>query len=67
MCGAWSYDNFEGVCYLHTVDSCCGQFGKRETISGKTFENDLKRRDKFKSPFLMSWQFLKNILDLNVG
>jgi len=36
VCGAWSYDNFEGVCYLHTVDSCCGQFGKRETISGFT-------------------------------
>lgn len=30
-CGAWSFDveNFE--CQLHTVDSCCGQFGKRET------------------------------------
>jgi len=36
VCGAWSYDNFEGLCYLHTVDSCCGQFGKRETISGFT-------------------------------
>jgi hypothetical protein len=20
----------EGKCYLHTVDSCCGQFGKKE-------------------------------------
>ena len=66
MCGAWSYDNFEGVCYLHTVESCCGQFGKRETIPGKTFKNDLKGKDNFKSPFLLSCQFLKNIPDLNV-
>jgi len=30
QCGAWSYDKKELICYLHTVDSCCGQFGKRE-------------------------------------
>ena len=29
-CGAWSFDDFEGICYLHTVDSCCGQLGKRK-------------------------------------
>ena len=34
-CGSWSFDKSEGICYLHTVDSCCGQFGKREDISGK--------------------------------
>ena len=38
MCGAWSFDTVEEVCYIHTVDSCCGQFGKRvqdsEWISG---------------------------------
>ena len=34
-CGSWSFDSSEGICYLHTVDSCCGQFGKREDISGK--------------------------------
>ena len=28
-CGAWSYNKQEGVCFLHNVDSCCGQFGKR--------------------------------------
>ena len=30
LCGAWSFDNAEGKCYLHTVDACCGQFGKQE-------------------------------------
>ena len=30
LCGAWSFDNSEGKCYLHTVDGCCGQFGKKE-------------------------------------
>jgi len=38
LCGAWSFDTVEEVCYIHTVDSCCGQFGKRvqnsEWISG---------------------------------
>ena len=33
LCGAWSFDNAEGKCYLHTVDGCCGQFGKREANS----------------------------------
>ena len=33
MCGAWSFDNAEGKCYLHTVDGCCGQFGKQEANS----------------------------------
>jgi len=28
-CGAWSFDKEEESCYLHTVESCCGQFGKR--------------------------------------
>jgi len=32
-CGAWSFDKFEEVCYLHNVESCCGQFGKRERNS----------------------------------
>jgi len=30
-CGAWSFDETKGVCYLHTVDSCCGQREKQET------------------------------------
>ena len=38
MCGAWSYDNFEGVCYLHTVNSCCGQFGKRKNNTSKGYK-----------------------------
>merc|ERR1712129_633123 len=33
LCGAWSFDNAEGKCYLHTVDGCCGQFGKQEANS----------------------------------
>lgn len=33
-CGSWSFDSSEGICYIHTVDSCCGQFGKREDVSG---------------------------------
>jgi len=42
-CGAWSFDTFEEVCYLHTVESNCGQFGKRkrdsEWISGYSSNN----------------------------
>lgn len=34
QCGAWSYDTEELKCHLHTVDSCCGQFDKREPHSG---------------------------------
>jgi len=34
QCGAWSYDTEELKCHLHTVDSCCGQFDKREPVSG---------------------------------
>ena len=30
-CGAWSFDKENLECYMHTVESCCGQFGKRET------------------------------------
>merc|ERR1711894_75624 len=33
-CGAWSYDKVSALCYLHTVDSCCGQFTKRELVPG---------------------------------
>jgi len=29
-CGAWSFDKEEEICYIHTVESCCGQFGKRK-------------------------------------
>ena len=29
LCGAWSFDTSEDICYLHNIDSCCGQFGKR--------------------------------------
>ena len=29
-CGAWSFDETKGICYLHTVDSCCGQREKQE-------------------------------------
>ena len=40
QCGAWSFDTFEEICYLHTAYSCCGQFDKRESdsnfISGYT-------------------------------
>merc|ERR1711956_122899 len=32
LCGAWSFDNAEGKCYLHTVDGCCGQFGNKKLI-----------------------------------
>jgi len=35
-CGSWSFDKSEGICYLHTPDSCCGQFGKREKNLGFT-------------------------------
>ena len=38
QCGAWSFDTSNSNCYLHSVISCCGQFGKRqinpEWISG---------------------------------
>jgi len=30
FCGAWSFDDIEGVCYLHNLDSCCGQKEKQE-------------------------------------
>jgi len=40
VCGAWSFDFSTQTCYLHSVDACCGQFGKREEsqdyISGYT-------------------------------
>ena len=40
QCGAWSFDTFEEICFLHTAYSCCGQFDKRESdsnfISGYT-------------------------------
>jgi len=29
-CGAWSYNKEDQECYLHNVNACCGQFGKRE-------------------------------------
>jgi len=35
-CGSWSFDNSARICYLHTVDSCCGQFGKRKSFPGFT-------------------------------
>jgi len=42
-CGAWSFDKFEEVCFLHNVDSLCGQFGKRqkdsEWVSGYSSNN----------------------------
>merc|ERR1711971_1288168 len=34
QCGSWSFDKSEKTCYLHSVDSCCGQLGKREINSG---------------------------------
>ena len=33
LCGAWSFDNIKGRCYLHTIDGCCGQYGKTEVNS----------------------------------
>ena len=30
-CGAWSFDETKGVCFLYTVNSCCGQREKQET------------------------------------
>ena len=30
QCGAWSFDTVNLKCFFHTVNSCCGQFGKRE-------------------------------------
>jgi len=36
MCGAWSFNEEELQCYLHTVDSCCGQKGKQEESLGWT-------------------------------
>ena len=32
-CGAWSFDDTKGVCFLHTVDGCCGQRDKQENNS----------------------------------
>merc|ERR1712062_628496 len=32
-CGAWSFDETNGICYLHTVDACCGQLRKRKPDS----------------------------------
>jgi len=29
-CGAWSYDDTEGKCFLHNVSACCGQLEKQE-------------------------------------
>lgn len=29
-CGAWSFDNKLGICFLHTVDACCIQTLKQE-------------------------------------
>jgi len=29
-CGAWSYDNVEGICFLHSVDACCAQKNKQK-------------------------------------
>ena len=28
-CGAWSYDKLEGICYIHSVNACCGQKTKQ--------------------------------------
>ena len=40
ICGAWSFDVVNEVCYLHNIDSCCGQKDKQEVddnfISGYT-------------------------------
>ena len=33
QCGAWSYNDVEGDCYLHTADACCGQKGNQEANS----------------------------------
>ena len=33
QCGAWSYNDAEGECYLHTANACCGQKGKEESNS----------------------------------
>lgn len=30
ICGAWSFDASKKICYLHSTNSCCDQFGKRE-------------------------------------
>jgi len=30
-CGAWSFDDLNGICYLHTADACCGQVVKRQS------------------------------------
>jgi len=29
ICGGWSFDETEGICYLHTADACCGQKAKQ--------------------------------------
>ena len=33
QCGAWSFDTVNLKCFIHTVNSCCGQFGKREEVT----------------------------------
>jgi len=30
FCGGWSFDDIEGICYLHNIDACCGQINKQE-------------------------------------
>lgn len=35
-CGAWSFDNTTGMCFLHTVDACCGQKLKQVNKSNFT-------------------------------
>jgi len=32
-CGAWSFDDLEGICYLHNIDSCCDQTRKQQEDS----------------------------------
>lgn len=29
-CGAWGYDQFNEICHLHNINSCCGQREKHE-------------------------------------
>merc|ERR1712223_729406 len=43
ICGAWSFDNVEQICYLHTNDACCGQLNKRE------------RNSEFTSGYICPW------------
>jgi len=30
ICGAWSFDALNEICYIHNIDACCGQRTKRE-------------------------------------